>query len=429
MSGTVSAHDFDKALAIGRPPNISRLFPSSKALIVSGKVVDRALRAKGQAMTIAANCRNTLVVRGVLRAAQRANAAILVEIAKSEGGRNAYTAVNYWNLATQVDAAANELGITVPIAVHADHYGLKGQKDIPAARAEIPSLFDAGITSIAIDASHMPEAENLLTSIELHQLVPAWAGYETEVGEIKGKEGLSTPEEALFLIRGLNANGIFPDWIALNNGTTHGIQTEEHGIMVELTKEIHQALTPYEVSGAQHGTSGNDSARLRRIARETRTTKANVATALQMVSWGVQVDEFGNAALDDNGILVKVPGAGIRDDLWAEMMAYAAKQGWKSGNLKSLCLPFDNKILAQPREVREAMAKAVEDFVYTLLTEVFFAQDSAPLAVEAILEAGSFDPGTRARRIEDPAEWTQQKIIEKARLLEPDTGTGGDFDD
>ena len=105
MSGTVSAHDFDKALAIGRPPNISRLFPSSKALIVSGKVVDRALRAKGQAMTIAANCRNTLVVRGVLRAAQRANAAILVEIAKSEGGRNAYTAVNYWNLATQIGRA------------------------------------------------------------------------------------------------------------------------------------------------------------------------------------------------------------------------------------------------------------------------------------------------------------------------------------
>ena len=66
------------------------------------------------------------------------------------------------------------------------------------------------------------------------------------------------PKEALFLIQGLNAHGIFPDWIALNNGTAHGIQTADQGIQVELTAEIHQALEPYKVSGAQHGTSGND---------------------------------------------------------------------------------------------------------------------------------------------------------------------------
>ena len=152
MSGTVSAADFEKALAVGRPPNIQKLFPNSKALIVSGKVVDRALRAKGQAMTIAANGRNNLVIRGVLRAAQRANATLLIEIAKSEGGRTAYTATNYWNMARQVDAAANELGITVPIAIHADHYGIKGDADVEAAKTEIPTLFESGVTSIAIDA-------------------------------------------------------------------------------------------------------------------------------------------------------------------------------------------------------------------------------------------------------------------------------------
>ena len=36
-------------------------------------------------------------------------------------------------------------------------------------------------------------------------------------------------------------------------------------------------------------------------AQTTRTTKANVATALQMISWGVKVNEFGNALLDENG--------------------------------------------------------------------------------------------------------------------------------
>ena len=37
---------------------------------------------------------------------------------------------------------------------------------------------------------------------------------------IAKQEGLSTPDEALFLIQGLNVYSIFPDWIALNNGTT-----------------------------------------------------------------------------------------------------------------------------------------------------------------------------------------------------------------
>jgi fructose-bisphosphate aldolase class II len=56
--------DFEKALQIGRPPNIKQLFPNSKALIVSGKVVDRAMAAKGKAITMAANGRNYFVVRG-----------------------------------------------------------------------------------------------------------------------------------------------------------------------------------------------------------------------------------------------------------------------------------------------------------------------------------------------------------------------------
>jgi hypothetical protein len=80
---------FQKALAVGRPPNVVKLFPNSQALIVSGKVVDRAMLKKGKAMTIAANARNLLVLRGALKAAQKANAALIIEIAKSEGGANA----------------------------------------------------------------------------------------------------------------------------------------------------------------------------------------------------------------------------------------------------------------------------------------------------------------------------------------------------
>ena len=420
---------YDKALQIGRPPNIQRLFPNSRALIVSGKVIDRAMRAKGKAMTIAANGRNHLVVRGALQAAQRANAAIIIEIAKSEGGRSAYCALNYWNLARQVGAIANELGITVPIAIHADHYGVKGAVDIAEAKVEIPSLFDHGFTSIAIDASHLPDDENLLASLELAPLVPAWAAYETEVGEIKGTEGMSTAEEALFLIRGLNAHGFVPDWIALNNGTAHGIQTSDQGIQIDLTQGIHEALVPYAISGAQHGTSGNSSDRLRTIAATTNTTKANVATALQMISWGVRVNDYGNAVLNDDGSFAKVEGAGMSEELWAEMMAYAADKGFRGGNIKKLNLPFENKILAQPAAIRARMAQAVEDFVYTLLVDVFNAQDTAPLGIQAILDAGGYAMPPLVGRIEDPAEWTPELIRERAALIESDKGPEGDFDD
>jgi fructose-bisphosphate aldolase class II len=424
-----STKDYEKALEVGRPPNVKRLFPHSRALLVSGKVIDRALRAKGKAMTIAANGRNHFVIRGALRAAQRANAAIIIEIAKSEGGAGAYCAVNLWNIAMHADTVCNELALTIPVAIHADHYGIKGDKDIEAAKTEIPSLFDAGVTSIAIDASHLPDDLNLLANIELYPYIPEWAGYETEVGEIKGKEGLSTKEEALFLIRGLNAHEIFPDWIALNNGTTHGIEASDQGIQVDLTREIHEALSPYGISGAQHGTSGNNSDRLRMIAEKTATTKANVATALQMISWGVKVNEYGNAFLDEKGEFVKLQDRGVSEPLWNEMVAYAKSKDIKGGNYKKLNLPFENKMLGQSREIRERMVKGVEDFVYDLLTKVFNAGDTAPLAIEALLSAGSFSLAPKAKRIDDPADWTEEKIMERASTLSSDKGPQGSFDD
>ena len=426
-SGT--AAEFEKALQIGRPPNVARCFPNSRALIVSGKFIDRAMLGKGGAITMAANGRNSFVIRGALKAAQRANAAIIIEIAKSEGGANAYCAVNYWNIARIVDATCNELGITIPVAIHADHYGLKSEQDVEAAKTEIPTMFEAGITSIAIDASHMPDDKNLLANLKLYPFVPKWAGLETEIGEIKGKEGLSTVEEALFLIQGLNAHDIFPDWIALNNGTTHGIEASDKGIQVELTARIHDALEKYGVSGAQHGTSGNSSDRLREIASKTRTTKANVATALQMISWGLEVNDYGNAQLDAQGNFLKVSDQGVTEAMWSEMVAYAQNQGWKGGNYKKLNLPFENKLLGQSGEIQNRMAKRVEEFVYNMLVNVLNTENTAPLTMAAILEAGSYDAGPKGKRIEDPTQWTPELIIKRGASISSDKGPEGDFDD
>src|SRR5512138_3140064 len=134
------------------------------------------MQARGKAIAMACNARSAVVARGVLQAAQRANCPVIIEIAKSEGGQKAYCAVNYWNMALIVDALCNELAITVPVAIHADHYGIKNDKDLEAAKVEIPTMFEAGITSIAIDASHLPDDQNLLANLAINPFIPKWAG-------------------------------------------------------------------------------------------------------------------------------------------------------------------------------------------------------------------------------------------------------------
>ena len=119
----------------------------------------------------------------------------------------------------------------------------------------------------------------------------------------------------------------------------------------------------------------------------------------------------------------------MTEEVWAKMAAYAKDKGWKKGDYKKLNLAFENVLLGQAREVRERMAQAVEEFAYHLLTEVFNARDTAPLAIEAILRAGSHDLGPKCGRIEDPAAWTPEKIVARAKALTSDKGPTGDFSD
>jgi fructose-bisphosphate aldolase class II len=63
------------------------------------------------------------------------------------------------------------------------------------------------------------------------------------------------------------------------------------------------------------------------------------------------------------------------------------------------------------------------------MVEVFNARDTAPLAIAALLKAGSCDVGPKAGLIEDPAHWTKELIVERATTLGGDKGPAGNFDD
>ena len=111
------------------------------------------------------------------------------------------------------------------------------------------------------------------------------------------------------------------------------------------------------------------------------------------------------------------------------MVSHARKNGWSAGNFKKLNLPFENRLLGQHRDIRERMVARVEEFAFNIITNVLNSGDTAPLAVEQILAAGSPDPGPKAKRIEDPKEWTAEKISARAADLPQDEGPPGDFDD
>jgi len=295
----------------------------------------------------------------------------------------------------------------VPIAIHADHYGIKSQEDVEKALVQIPQMIAAGITSIAIDASHMPDHLNLLANIEIYDKVLSQypeIGYETEIGEIVGKDSVNKPEDAVYLIAALNAHGIFPNWIAINNGTTHGVEKSDKGIQVQLTADVHAAIEKYGLTGAQHGTSGNNNDRLNDITNKTLTTKANLATALQMISWGLEVNEFGNASTDAEGNFIKTE-AGVPMELWTEMMAYAKDQGWSGGGLKNLNKPFEEKLLELPQEIKDERAKAVADFMEPMMMGVFNSGGTAQNVINAIVKNNSADIDRGIKVMENPDDW------------------------
>jgi hypothetical protein len=64
-----------------------------------------------------------------------------------------------------------------------------------------------------------------------------------------------------------------------------------------------------------------------------------------------------------------------------------------------------------------------------MLIKVFNAENTASLAIDQILQTGSYDAGAKVDRIEDPAKWTPEAIVRQAASISSDKGPEGDFDD
>jgi len=368
-----------------RPLNVQMLYRDEPVGLVSGRDIAEAMK-EARAIALAANVRNPLTIKGVLRAAKELKAAVMLELAKSEA---TYCGNNYDNVPSMAVEYSRELGHGVIFALHVDHYAVKGAEDRDKSIAHLCQIISRGWTSVAIDASHNPDYENLIFTRDVAMHIPPYIGLEVEVGEIKGPGELTTVEEALYFVGGLNSWGVFPDFLAISNGSKHGTYDkssgEEEGIDLVRTREIADAIAPFGVSIAQHGISGTPLEKVSTF-RHYGINKGNVGTLWQNILFGLKMEEDTGNAVIEKGSYVKDPDRGIPAELWEEIVAWADSQGMsrKSGDYKKANKPFHDKIMALPEPIKERIVEETCEWAKRFI-RAFGAEGTAELVVDKML--------------------------------------------
>ena len=310
---------------------------------------------------------------------------MLIELAKSEA---TYCGATYDNIPEYALKYSEEIGHGAVFGLHVDHYAIKSQADVLKGVGHLTKILNNGFTSVAIDASHLDDYDNFAATRALADWLPSELGLEVEVGEIKGPGELSTVEEALYYIGGLNAWQVFPDYLAISNGSLHGTYDptagQMEGIDLTRTKEIADAIAPYGVAIAQHGISGTPLDKVSTF-RKYGIRKGNVATLFQNVYYGIKMDPNTGNAITEGGTYTKEADRGISMELWEKIVAAGDEKGMsrKSGDYKKLNLPFCDMILAEPKpiidRIVDEMAWWAERFIVA-----FGAEGSADAVAEVM---------------------------------------------
>lgn len=218
------------------------------------------------------NASNMEIAQAIVRAAVKKKSPVIVQT--SEG------AIEYADLtvlSTIIKTLAREAD--VPVVMHLDH-----GKSI----ATVKQCIEAGYTSVMLDNSTLPFAENVKNTAEVVQYAHArgvWV--EAELGAIVGKEGIkdlhgsSTPDAFLTDPKQakefVESTGI--DSLAVSVGTIHGAFTGQEYIRFELLEEI-QSVVP-DIPLVLHGASGIASEHLQQACK-SHVGKINVDTELRI---------------------------------------------------------------------------------------------------------------------------------------------------
>lgn len=280
----------------------------------AGSLLFGSLKDK-DTIILAANLRIGLVNRGIFRAAKDMDAALIVELARSESDLDGgYTGQTPADFARMANEAAQDVEFEI-WTLHADHIGIKKGTpgDIKGTKELVSAQINAGFTSFAIDASHLFNfqggdlreelADNINATIEVakhieERMAGRAYGLEVEVGEIGREDAsgrvLTRPEEAVTFITALNENGIKPHVLAIANGSAHGNTYDALGNLIEQvsidipqTRAVARALRDnnLNVRIAQHGITGTPRDLIHNHFPRGDIIKGNVATFYQNMVW------------------------------------------------------------------------------------------------------------------------------------------------
>ncbi len=232
------------------------------------------------------NINNLEWTKAILLTAQELNSPVILGVSEGAGKYMC----GYTTVVGMVNGMINELGITVPVALHLDHGSYEGAKKCIAA----------GFSSVMFDGSHYPIEENIEKTKELVNICEEKGlSLEAEVGAIGGEEDgvigggeVADPKECkmiadlgvTMLAAGIgNIHGKYPaNWAGLSFDTLDAIQ--------QLTGEMPLVL---------HGGTGIPADMIKK-AISLGVSKINVNTECQL-AFAAAVREYVEAGKDLEG--------------------------------------------------------------------------------------------------------------------------------
>ena len=214
------------------------------------------------------NINNLEWTKSVLLTAEELQSPVILGV--SEGAGKYMT--GFGTVAAMVKAMHDELGITVPVALHLDHGTYEG----------CYKCIKAGFTSIMFDGSHYPIDENVEKTKELVQVAHAMGmSIEAEVGSIGGEEdGVIGMGEVADPAECAKIASLGIDFLAAGIGNIHGkYPANWKGLNFEALDKIHGATD--NIPLVLHGGTGIPADMIKK-AISLGVSKINVNTECQL---------------------------------------------------------------------------------------------------------------------------------------------------
>ena len=214
------------------------------------------------------NINNLEWTKAILLTAQELNSPVILGVSEGAGKYMC----GFKTVTAMVDAMVDELGITVPVALHLDHGSYEGAL----------KCIEAGFSSVMFDGSHYGIEENITKTKEIIALAHSKGiSVEAEVGAIGGEEdGVVGRGECADPNECKQIADLGVDFLAAGIGNIHGVYPDNwEGLSFETLEAVNKAVGDMPL--VLHGGTGIPADMIKK-AISLGVSKINVNTECQL---------------------------------------------------------------------------------------------------------------------------------------------------